>query len=54
MSDETPEAMEVIELDDSDLEAVAGGEDNESCPNNGCHDGCQVNVGCHNCGTEVQ
>jgi hypothetical protein len=52
MTDERRDPIEVTELDDSELEAVAGGEDNEVCPNNGCHDGCSPNVGCNNCGGE--
>lgn len=62
MKKETPERkgeeFEVRELEDTALEEVAGGggvdiscEDNGTCPNNGCVDGCSPNVGCK---TELQ
>jgi hypothetical protein len=46
--------FDVAELDDSALDDVAGGalgvdiscEDNGGCPNNGCVEGCNPNVGC--------
>jgi hypothetical protein len=52
--------FDVTELDDSSLDDVAGGilpdidiscEDNDDCPNNGCVEGCNPNVGC---GQELQ